>query len=291
MRLNQKVALITGGANGIGLATTERFAKEGAKIILWDVSDKGNDIVERLKKEGHEAIFKKVSVTNQDEVNDAVTAAQKLYGRIDILINNAGITKDRTLLKMSKEEWDDVISVNLTGVFNCTRAVAPIMKDQNYGRIVSASSNVAIRGNFGQTNYGAAKLSLVGFMNSLKLEGARDNIKVNAICPVAATRMTEALMPPAILEMLKPEYISPAVAYLASDDAPTGVIFTAAAGVYAAAQLVETDGVNLGHSATADDIAAHFGEICDWTTAKHYGQGGEQNAKFLARVQEKPVLG
>jgi hypothetical protein len=126
-------------------------------------------------------------------------------------------------------------------------------------------------------------------MNSLKLEGARDNIKVNAICPVAATRMTEALMPPTILEMLKPEFVSPAVAYLASDDAPTGVIMTAAAGVFAAAQIVETDGVNLGQGATADDIAAHFGEICDWTTAKHYGQGGEQNAKFLARVQEKPV--
>ncbi|HYJ35542.1 MAG TPA: SDR family NAD(P)-dependent oxidoreductase, partial [Rhizomicrobium sp.] len=145
-------------------------------------------------------------------------------------------------------------------------------------------------GNFGQTNYGAAKLSLVGLMNSLKLEGTKDNIRVNAICPVAATRMTEALMPPSVLEMLKPEFVSPAVAYLASEEAPTGVIITAAAGVFAAAQLMETDGVNLGHGATADDIAAHFSGIADWSTAKHYGQGGEQNAKFLMRVQEKPVL-
>ena len=120
------------------------------------------------------------------------------------------------------------------------------------------TSSTGLYGNFGQTNYGAAKLSLVGFMNSLKLEGAKDNIQVNAICPVAATRMTENLMPPAVLEMLKPEFVSPAVAYLARDDAPTGVIMTAAAGVFAAAQMVETDGVNLGHSATADDIAAHF---------------------------------
>ena len=124
------------------------------------------------------------------------------------------------------------------------------MKAQNYGRIVVTTSSTGLYGNFGQTNYGAAKLSLVGFMNSLKLEGAKDNIKVNAICPVAATRMTENLMPPAVLEMLKPEYVSPAVAYLASDEAPTGVILTAAAGVFAAAQMVETDGVNLGHKAT-----------------------------------------
>jgi NAD(P)-dependent dehydrogenase (short-subunit alcohol dehydrogenase family) len=165
------------------------------------------------------------------------------------------------------------------------------MKAQGYGRIVVTTSSTGLYGNFGQTNYGSAKASLVGFMNSLKLEGAKDNIKVNAICPVAATRMTEALMPPAVLEMLKPEFVSPAVAYLASDEAPTGTILTAAAGVFAAAQLMETDGVNLGTNASADDIAAHFTEICDWSTAKHYGQGGEQNAKFLARVQEKPVLG
>src|ERR1700752_4507569 len=129
MRLKGKVALITGGANGIGLATTERFAREGAKIILWDVSDKGNEIAERLKKEGHEAIFQKVSVTNKDEVEKAVAEVREHFGRIDILINNAGITKDRTLLKMSKQEWDDVIAVNLTGVFNCTQAVVPIMKE------------------------------------------------------------------------------------------------------------------------------------------------------------------
>ena len=124
MRLKNKIALITGGANGIGLATAERFAKEGAKIILWDVSDQGNEIAERLKIEGHEIIFKKVSVTNQDEVQKAMTEAHEHFGRIDILINNAGITRDRTLLKMTMQEWDDVISVNLTGVFICTQATS-----------------------------------------------------------------------------------------------------------------------------------------------------------------------
>ena len=165
------------------------------------------------------------------------------------------------------------------------------MKAQQYGRIVVTTSSTGLYGNFGQTNYGAAKLSLVGFMNSLKLEGAKDNIRVNAICPVAATRMTENLLPPNVQEMLKPEYVSPAVAYLASEDAPTGVIISAAAGVFAAAQIVETDGVNLGHKASADDVAAHFAQIADFSTAKHYAQGGEQNGKFFARIQDTPLVG
>ena len=195
MRLKDKIALITGGANGIGLATTQRFAKEGAKIILWDVSDKGNDVAEQLRKEGHEAIFKKVSVTSEDEVFQATDEAHKHFGRIDILINNAGITKDKTLLKMSKQEWDDVIAVNLTGVFNCTQAVAPIMKAQNYGRIVSASSTVAIRGNFGQTNYVATKSAIIGMTKVWAMELGRYNITVNCIAPGYITTAMTDLMP------------------------------------------------------------------------------------------------
>ena len=194
MRLKNKIALITGGANGIGLATAERFAKEGAKIILWDVSDQGNEIAERLKIEGHEIIFKKVSVTNQDEVQKAMAEAHEHFGRIDILINNAGITRDRTLLKMTMQEWDDVISVNLTGVFICTQAIAPIMKEQNYGRIVSASSNVAIRGNFGQTNYVATKSAIIGMTKVWAMELGRFGITVNCIAPgFIHTAMTDAM--------------------------------------------------------------------------------------------------
>jgi 3-oxoacyl-[acyl-carrier protein] reductase len=195
MRLKDKIALITGGANGIGLATTKRFAKEGAKIILWDVSDKGNEVAEQLIEEGHEAIFKKVSVTNEDEVLQAVAEAHKHFGRIDILINNAGITKDKTLLKMSRQEWDDVIAVNLTGVFNCTQAVAPIMRSQNYGRIVSASSTVAIRGNFGQTNYVATKSAIIGMTKVWAIELGRYNITVNCIAPGYITTAMTDLMP------------------------------------------------------------------------------------------------
>jgi 3-oxoacyl-[acyl-carrier protein] reductase len=229
MRLKDKIALITGGANGIGLATTERFVKEGAKVVLWDVSHKGSDVAERLKKAGYEVIFKKVSVADPEEVGAAAAEAKDHFGRIDILINNAGITKDRTLLKMTKQEWDDVIAVNLTGVFNCTQAVAPIMKEQNYGRIVSASSNVAIRGNFGQTNYVATKSAIMGMTKVWAMELGRYNITVNCIAPGFITTAMTDLMPEEVrkntLQHIPlghwgvPEDIANGYLYLASDEA------------------------------------------------------------------------
>jgi len=229
MRLTGKVALITGAANGIGLATAQRFVKEGAKVILWDVSDKGNEVAEGLRKEGHEAVFKKVSVTSQDDVKKATAEALKHFGRIDILINNAGITRDRTLLKMSRQEWDDVISVNLTGVFNCTQEVAAIMKEQNYGRIVSASSNVAIRGNYGQTNYVATKSAIIGMTKVWAMELGRFGITVNCIAPgFIQTAMTD-LMPEEVRKSSLvhiplghwgvPDDIANGYLYLASDEA------------------------------------------------------------------------
>lgn len=229
MRLKDKVALITGGANGIGLATAERFAKEGATLILWDVADKGNEVAERLQKNGCDVMFQKVSVTDDGEVQKAVAAAHGRFKRIDILINNAGITKDRTLLKMSKQEWDDVIAVNLTGVFNCTQAVAPIMKEQNYGRIVSASSNVAIRGNFGQTNYVATKSAIIGMTKVWAMELGRYNITVNCIAPGFITTAMTDLMPEEVRKQTiphiplghwgVPDDIANGYLYLASDEA------------------------------------------------------------------------
>jgi 3-oxoacyl-[acyl-carrier protein] reductase len=229
MRLKGKIAIITGAAAGIGLATAQRFAKEGSKLILWDVSDKLNDVAEQLMKEGAEVLHKKVSVTNEADVQKSVVEAKKHFGRIDILINNAGITKDRTLLKMSKQEWDDVISVNLTGVFNCTQAVASIMKDQNYGRIVSASSNVAIRGNFGQTNYVATKSAIIGMTKVWAMELGKFGITVNCIAPgFIHTAMTD-LMPEEVrnktIEHIPlgtwgvPDDIANGYLYLASDEA------------------------------------------------------------------------
>jgi 3-oxoacyl-[acyl-carrier protein] reductase len=229
MRLKGKTALITGGANGIGLATTERFAKEGASIILWDVSDKGREVAENLNKTGHRVLFKKVSVTDPDQVHDAVAEAKKHFGRIDILINNAGITKDRTLLKMTREEWDDVIAVNLTGVFNCTQAIAPIMKEQNYGRIVSAASNVAIRGNYGQTNYVATKSAIIGMTKVWAMELGRYGITANCIAPgFIHTAMTDAMPEEVRKQSVShiplghwgvPEDIANGYLYLSSDEA------------------------------------------------------------------------
>jgi 3-oxoacyl-[acyl-carrier protein] reductase len=229
MRLKGKIALITGAANGIGLATASRFAKEGAGIILWDVSDNGKAVAERFAAEGHKALFQKVSVTEEAEVESAVSEAVDRFGRIDILINNAGITRDRTLLKMSREDWDEVIAVNLTGVFNCTKAVTPTMKDQQYGRIVSASSNVAIRGNFGQTNYVATKSAIIGMTKVWAMELGRYGITANCIAPgFIQTAMTETIPEQVRADSLlhiplghwgMPDDIANGYLYLASDEA------------------------------------------------------------------------
>src|SRR6201992_2659191 len=295
------VAIVTGAGGGLGRAHALHLAKLGAKVVVNDLGGSldgtgGNfaaaeAVVAEIKAAGGQAIANGASVSDDAGVTHLVKQTMDAFGRIDILIANAGILRDKSFGKMELKDFEAVMTVHLMGTVKPAKAVWDIMKAQGYGRIVVTTSSTGLYGNFGQTNYGAAKASLVGFMNSLKLEGAKDNIKVNAVCPVAATRMTAALMPPAVLEMLKPEFVSPAVAYLASDDAPSGLILTAAAGAFAAAQMMETDGVNLGHGATADDIAAHFSESADWSTAKHYGQGGEQNMKFFARVQEKPLLG
>jgi len=301
INFKDRVAIVTGAGGGLGRAHALYLARLGAKVVVNDLGGSldgtgGNSaasekVVAEIAAAGGEAIANGASVSDDAGVAHLVKQAMDKWGRIDVLIANAGILRDKSFGKMELKDFEAVVTVHLMGTVKPAKAVWEIMRTQGYGRIVVTTSSTGLYGNFGQTNYGAAKLSLVGFMNSLKLEGARDNIKVNAICPVAATRMTEALMPPAVLEMLKPEFVSPAMAYLASEDAPTGVILTAAAGVFAAAQIVETDGINLGHGATADDIAAHFSQIADWSSAKHYGQGGEQSAKFLARIQEKPVIG
>jgi NAD(P)-dependent dehydrogenase (short-subunit alcohol dehydrogenase family) len=296
-----KVAIVTGAGGGLGRAHAMYLAKLGAKVVVNDLGGSldgsgGNSaasekVVAEIAAAGGEAIANGASVSDDAGVAHLIKQTKDKWGRIDVLIANAGILRDKSFGKMELKDFEAVINVHLMGTVKPAKAVWDTMRSQSYGRIVVTTSSTGLYGNFGQTNYGAAKLSLVGFMNSLKLEGAKDNIKVNALCPVAATRMTEALMPPAVLEMLKPEFVSPAMAYLASEDAPTGMILTAAAGVFAAAQIVESDGINLGHGASADDVAAHFSQIADWSSAKHYGQGGEQSAKFFARVQEKPLLG
>jgi NAD(P)-dependent dehydrogenase (short-subunit alcohol dehydrogenase family) len=296
-----KVAIVTGAGGGLGRAHALELAKRGAKVVVNDLGGAvdgsgGNSaaaeaVVKEIIDAGGEAIANGASVADDAGVAHLVQQTMDKWGRVDILVANAGILRDKSFAKMELKDFDVVMNVHLMGTVKPVKALWEIFKKQQYGRIVVTTSSTGLYGNFGQTNYGAAKLSLIGFMNTLKLEGAKDNIKVNAICPVAGTRMTENLMPPNVLEMLKPEYVTPAVVYLVSEDAPTGTILTAAAGVFAAAQIVETDGVNLGHHATADDVAANIAKITDFTGAKHYNQGGEQSQKFFARVQDKPVVG
>ena len=301
IRFDGKVAIVTGAGGGLGRAHALEFAKRGAKVVVNDLggaldgtggsSAAAEAVVAEIKAKGGTAIANGASVADDAGVAHLVKQTMDAFGRIDILVANAGILRDKSFGKMELKDFEAVMEVHLMGTVKPCKAIWQIMRDQQYGRIVMTTSSTGLYGNFGQTNYGAAKASLVGFMNSLKLEGAKDNIKVNAVCPVAGTRMTENLMPPNVLEMLKPEYVTPGVVYLASEDAPTGVILTAAAGVFAAAQIEETDGVNLGHRASADDVAANWAKIADFSTAKHYFQGSEQSAKFFARLQDPPVVG
>ncbi len=229
MRLKDKVAIVTGGSRGIGQAVSELFAKEGAKVIIIDLLPEGEKVAQAIVESGGNAEFHSASVTDKAAIESLFAEVNAKHGKIDILINNAGITKDRTLMKMSEEEWDSVIAVNLKGVFLCTQAVAPYMKENNYGRIVSAASNVGIRGNFGQTNYVATKAGVIGMCKTWTLELGKYGITANAVAPgFTMTDMVKEI-PDAHFEALKADIPLKTVAdpidiaygylYLASDEA------------------------------------------------------------------------
>lgn len=228
-RLQDKVAIITGGARGIGKATALLFAQEGARVILWDRLDTGEETARELRAQGFAAEFENLSVTDFPALEIAAQQVMERYGKIDILINNAGITRDRSLLKMSHEEWQQVLDVNLTGVFNCTKAVVPHMVEKKYGRIVCTSSVVGITGNFGQTNYSATKAAIIGMVKTWAKELGKYNITANAVAPgFILTDMTDqipeevrnqsiAAIP--LQRMGVPQDIAQAYLYLASDEA------------------------------------------------------------------------
>jgi len=229
-RLDNKIAIITGGAAGIGKATATLFAQEGAKVVIWDLDDtRGNELVKELTSKGLTVCFEKVNTTNYSEIEKAAKNVFDKFGSIDILINNAGITRDSTLKKMTIEQWQQVIDVNLTGVFYCTKIISEYMLQNNYGRIVNASSVVGLYGNFGQTNYVATKSGLIGMTKTLGRELGRKGITVNAIAPGFIATDMVAKMPTEVIEQMKskvpvgrlgsPEDIANAYLFLSSDEA------------------------------------------------------------------------
>lgn len=296
IRFDGKVAIVTGAGGGLGRQHALELARRGAKVVVNDLggsmdgsgggSDAANKVVDEIKALGGEAIANGSSVTDDAGVARMVKDAMDAWGRIDILIANAGILRDKTFAKMEFGDFQVVVDVHLFGTVKPVKAVWEIMRTQNYGRIVVTTSSSGLYGNFGQSNYGAAKLGLIGFMNTLKLEGQKNNVHVNAISPVAATRMTENLgMPPQVLEQLKPELVTPGVVFLCSDEAPTGTILTAGAGAFAVARIVETEGVAIGPGATVEAVRDAWAKITDETGAKAYVNGGEQTAKFFRKLQ------
>jgi len=292
IRFDGKVAIVTGAGGGLGRSHALELARRGAKVVVNDLggdrtgaggsSEAANKVVEEIKALGGEAIANGSSVTDDEGVANMVKQTMDQWGRIDILINNAGILRDKSFSKMEINDFQLVVDVHLMGTVKPTKAVWEIMKEQKYGRIVVTASSTGLYGNFGQTNYGAAKLAVVGFINTLKLEGQKNNIHCNALAPVAYTRMTSDLMPPEAEEMLTPDAVSPGVMFLVSEQAPTGMILCAGAGVFAAARMEEAEGVFLGREdLSAEKVAENWEKISDFSNATPFFMGGEQTGKFF----------
>jgi NAD(P)-dependent dehydrogenase (short-subunit alcohol dehydrogenase family) len=290
-----RVVIVTGAGAGLGRAYALDLARRGAKLVVNDFggrldgspasSGAAEATVAEIQAIGGEAIADGADVTDESSVRSMVGNAVDKWGRIDALINNAGILRDAAFHKMSLADFRKVIEVHLMGSVNCTHAVWPIMRAANYGRIVMTTSSVGQYGNFGQANYAAAKMALIGLMNTLVIEGAKVGIRVNAIGPGAATRMTEALIPKNIVALMTPESVAPAAVYLASDSAPNRVILNATAGGFSRTYIRETVGVHLsGADCSAEGLAAHFDAISDPTGEQLYLDGGQQVNKFVGRA-------
>ena len=298
IRFDDQVAIVTGAGGGIGKQHALELARRGAKVVVNDLgggvdgtgtSDASEAVVDQILSEGGEAIANGASVTDLDAIKDMTEQVVSKWGKIDILVNNAGILRDKTFHNVSMDDFNLVMDVHFQGTLNCTHTIYPIMRENGYGRIVFTSSSSGVFGNFGQSNYGAAKMAMVGLMNTLKLEGQKYNVFSNTITPVAYTRMTENLMPEDFGKQFQPEYITPAVLYLASDQAPNGAIMAAGAGVFSRILIHETMGISLGtgEDMTPENISASWEKISDMNDARLLQNGGEQTLKIFELLTKK----
>ena len=264
IRLDGRVAIVTGAGGGLGRAHALLLAARGARVVVNDMGPAAEKVVAEIVSAGGEAQAAVGSVTDLAFVEAMTADAMARWNRIDILVNNAGVLRDKTFAKMDLEDFRFVVDVHLMGAVNCTKAVWEIMRQQNYGRIVMTTSSSGLYCNFGQSNYGAAKMALVGLMQTLALEGERYGIRVNCLAPTAATQMMEGVLPEDMLRLMKPEYVSPAMLALVRDEAPTRAILCAGARGFEAAKLTLTQGLHIPESDDLPEaVVARWAEIVD----------------------------
>jgi len=290
MDFKGRVAIVTGAGGGLGKQHALALAARGAKVL---VNDLGGDVhgvgaqavVDEIRAAGGEAMANGASVTDFDAVKGMVQQAVDAWGRVDILVNNAGILRDKSFAKMELADFRLVMEVHVMGAVHCTKAVWPIMQAQNYGRVVMTTSSSGLYGNFGQANYGAAKMALAGFMQTLSIEGEKHGIRVNCLAPTAATRMTEGLMPEQVLRALEPHAVVPAMLVMASEDAPNRTIICAGAGSFEVAHITLTQGVYLGDAPdTPERLAAAMAQVVDRQGERVPRSGSEQGSLEVGKA-------
>lgn len=295
IRFDGKVAIVTGAGGGLGRVYALELARRGAKVVVNDLggsrdgagqSNAALQVVEEIAAAGGEAIANGASVTDHAQMEAMVAAANERWGGVHILINNAGVLRDKSFANMDPADFRFVVDVHLNGSATATKAVWATMREQNYGRILMTASSTGLYGNFGQANYGAAKLGVAGLAKTLYLEGAKYDIRVNTLAPTAGTRMTEDIFPEAAFKAFTPESVVPAAVYLVGEDAPTNMIIGAGAGVFQAAYVTLTPGVRLhGDELSPEGIAANWHAIIDRTGEIVPRSGGEQSMMILGKLQ------
>jgi len=295
LRFDGRVAIVTGAGGGLGRQHALALAERGAKVVVNDLggardgtggsSAAAEAVVEEIRAAGGQALANGASVTDPVAVQAMVDEAVSAWGRVDILVNNAGVLRDKSFAKMTLEDFRFVMDVHLMGAVNCTKAVWDGMRERNYGRIVMTTSSSGLYGNFGQSNYGAAKMALVGLMQTLSIEGAKNNIRVNCLAPTAHTRMTEDLGAALPLEALGPEFVTPGLLFLVGEEAPTRFILGAGAGGFERAYVTLTQGVHIKGADAAEQVMAQSEAISDRTGEIIPEMGAAQGMIELTKAQ------